>query len=218
MDIHKPKPWRGAREFAKEIGTILIGVLLALGAEQGVEWLHGQHEVAETRKALQAEVAENAQGALFSLGEYQCHNKRLDQLMRWATGGAKPPLTLNGVFGGYYFSAYEVAKAGALARMSIEERLRYQHFYDFLTVEGYNLQRNKDIAGQIAMYLGGSTLTPEQALRMREQITAGRFMNSYIMDDDRWILRAATEFGLPKPTLSPQDRQEIDAYCKEASV
>ena len=37
MEVHKPKPWRGAREFAKEIGTILIGVLLALGAEQGVE-------------------------------------------------------------------------------------------------------------------------------------------------------------------------------------
>ena len=39
MDIHKPKPWRGWPEFLKEIGTIVIGVLIALGAEQGVEWV-----------------------------------------------------------------------------------------------------------------------------------------------------------------------------------
>ena len=180
--------------------------------------MHGQHEVAETRGALRQEVAANAQSALFSLGEYQCHTKRLDQLLRWAAGGPQPPITQGGVFGAYYFSAYEVAKAGALARMPLEERLSYQHFYDFLTIEGYNLQRNKDIAGQIAMYLGGPTLTPDEALRLREQITAGRFMNNYIMDDDRQILRAAAAMNVPKPSLSPQDQQEIDAYCKEASL
>jgi hypothetical protein len=70
MDVHKPKPWHGAREFAKQIGTILIGVLLALGAEQGVEWLHRQHELAETRKALRLELKHNAHAALYSLTEY----------------------------------------------------------------------------------------------------------------------------------------------------
>jgi hypothetical protein len=40
MDIHKPRPWHGWREFAKEVGTIVLGVLIAIGAEQGVEALH----------------------------------------------------------------------------------------------------------------------------------------------------------------------------------
>ena len=52
MDIHKPKPWHGLREFLKEIGTIVIGVLIALGAEQAVEWLHWRHEVAVAREAI----------------------------------------------------------------------------------------------------------------------------------------------------------------------
>jgi len=32
VDIHKPRPWRGWREFAKEVGTIVLGVLIAIGA------------------------------------------------------------------------------------------------------------------------------------------------------------------------------------------
>jgi hypothetical protein len=52
LDIHKPKPWHGWREFAKELGTIVLGVLIALGAEQGVEWLHWRHEVHVAREAL----------------------------------------------------------------------------------------------------------------------------------------------------------------------
>jgi len=43
MDIHKPKPWRGFREFLKEYLIIVVGVLTALGAEAGVEWLHWRH-------------------------------------------------------------------------------------------------------------------------------------------------------------------------------
>ena len=52
MDIHKPKPWQGWPEFLKEIGTIVIGVLIALGAEQAVEWLHWRHEVGVAREAI----------------------------------------------------------------------------------------------------------------------------------------------------------------------
>jgi hypothetical protein len=52
MDIHKPKPWQGWPEFLKEIGTIVIGVLIALGAEQAVEWLHWRHEMHLARDAL----------------------------------------------------------------------------------------------------------------------------------------------------------------------
>ena len=42
MDIHKPKPWHGVREFLKEYVIIVVGVLTALAAEQGVEWLRWQ--------------------------------------------------------------------------------------------------------------------------------------------------------------------------------
>ncbi len=64
MDIHKPKPWHGAREFLKEYVIIVVGVLTALAAEQGVEWLHWQEKVRQ--------------------GEVQ-ERKELSQVYAWAS-------------------------------------------------------------------------------------------------------------------------------------
>jgi len=64
MDIHKPKPWHGVREFLKEYLIIVVGVLTALGGEQVVEWLHGIHQAdageAELRIAFAREVDNDA--------------------------------------------------------------------------------------------------------------------------------------------------------------
>ena len=55
MDIHKPKAAHSLREFLIEIGTIICGILIALSLEQGVEWLHWQHEVELTHETLKPE-------------------------------------------------------------------------------------------------------------------------------------------------------------------
>jgi hypothetical protein len=57
MEIHKPKPVHNWRELLTEIGVIVIGVAIALAAEQGVEWLHWQSEVTTARTALRTEIA-----------------------------------------------------------------------------------------------------------------------------------------------------------------
>jgi hypothetical protein len=59
MDIHRPKPWHGLRELLKEIGTIVVGVLIAIGAEQTVEALHHQAQAREMAEKLRAESGEN---------------------------------------------------------------------------------------------------------------------------------------------------------------
>jgi hypothetical protein len=59
MDIHKPKPWRGVREFLKEYLIIVIGVLTALGAEQVAVALRDRHAAAEARGAVYTEIRLN---------------------------------------------------------------------------------------------------------------------------------------------------------------
>ena len=80
MDIHKPKPWLGWPEFLKEIGTIVIGVLIALGAEQAVEWLHHREEAAGARAAVRAEVAKNLAEIQTRLATQTCVEQRLDEI------------------------------------------------------------------------------------------------------------------------------------------
>ncbi len=52
VEIHRPKPWRGWREFLKEYGIIALGVLTALAAEQAVEALHHREIVSRGEDAL----------------------------------------------------------------------------------------------------------------------------------------------------------------------
>ena len=59
MHIHLPKPSHGWREFLGEIGVIVIGVLIALGAEQAVEAAHHRSQVHEMTAKLRAESLEN---------------------------------------------------------------------------------------------------------------------------------------------------------------
>ena len=56
MDVHKPKPWHGWREFLKEYLIIVIGVLTALGAEQLVEVLQWRLQIQTVETRLLPEI------------------------------------------------------------------------------------------------------------------------------------------------------------------
>src|ERR1700689_779552 len=60
LDVHAPhepiSTWKG---FLLHIATIVIGLLIAVGLEQTVEYFHHRHEIREAREALAAEHEEN---------------------------------------------------------------------------------------------------------------------------------------------------------------
>jgi hypothetical protein len=60
LDVHPPhesiNTWKG---FVLHIATIVIGLLIAVGLEQTVEYFHHRREVREAREALAAEHEEN---------------------------------------------------------------------------------------------------------------------------------------------------------------
>ena len=80
MDIHKPKPWHGVREFLKEYVIIVVGVLTALGAEQAVEWLHWRHEVASARQTLRPEYLRIVRLVGVRVAQLPCIAERVDAL------------------------------------------------------------------------------------------------------------------------------------------
>ena len=60
MHFHLPKPLHGWREFFGEVGIIVVGVLIALGAEQVVETWHQSHEAEKSIAAVRYELAQFA--------------------------------------------------------------------------------------------------------------------------------------------------------------
>ncbi|MBV9548778.1 MAG: hypothetical protein JO256_03785 [Alphaproteobacteria bacterium] len=80
MEFHKPKPVHSWRELLTEIGVIVIGVAIALAAEQGVEWLHWRAQVQESRQAIAAEMAQNIGSAIVAWRSGLCAENRLDEI------------------------------------------------------------------------------------------------------------------------------------------
>jgi len=80
MDIHKPKPWHGLREFLKEYGIIVLGVLTALGLEQCVEGLHWSHKVDQAERNMRIELARDRTEASQYAVLAACANADLERI------------------------------------------------------------------------------------------------------------------------------------------
>jgi hypothetical protein len=59
MHFHLPKPLHGWRAFAGEVGIIVVGVLIALAAEQMVEQLSWDRKVDRAESAMRIELAQD---------------------------------------------------------------------------------------------------------------------------------------------------------------
>src|SRR5436190_21182544 len=77
MRFHLPKPLHGWREFAGEVGIIVVGVLIALGAQQLVENWQWDQKAAQTKKILDAELHRNAVSAYKWLTVAPCVDQQL---------------------------------------------------------------------------------------------------------------------------------------------
>jgi hypothetical protein len=80
MHFRLPKPLHGWREFAGEVGIIVVGVLIALGAEQVVETIHWQRTIDNERKALDSDVADAWNAMTARLVIQRCVDDRLNDL------------------------------------------------------------------------------------------------------------------------------------------
>lgn len=77
MHFHLPKPLHGWREFAGEVGVIVLGVLIALGAEQAVEWFQWQAKVRDAEAAIGRDLALASDTAAERVAMARCNDDRL---------------------------------------------------------------------------------------------------------------------------------------------
>ncbi len=107
MDLHKPKPWHGVREFLKEYLIIVVGVLTALGGEQLVENLHWREKVARAEAAEKPELEELYFRAYERDALHLCRERRIDQLKAALLSGHGEWVPLPAM----RFATYDVALA-----------------------------------------------------------------------------------------------------------
>jgi hypothetical protein len=72
MHFHLPKPLHGWRQFVGEVGIIVLGILIALGAEQIVQTLRLRSEARDFREAVDHELALNFGAFQFNQLQKEC--------------------------------------------------------------------------------------------------------------------------------------------------
>jgi hypothetical protein len=214
MDIHKPKPWHGVREFLKEYVIIVVGVLTALGAEQVVEALHTRAELAEARAALHEEVSANAGYIRYALQEDRCFLGAMDPYAAWARGGPKPPPIMEAVhFPGFRASVWDEVKSGAVAHMPLKERLGYAEFYG----DGANLltlvAQDRALAGEITHATASGGLDREDAKALLKAVAVKNFLRIKI-GAGRGMLQEAAKLGAQPKPRGAQSQGALETLCR----
>jgi hypothetical protein len=205
MDIRKPKPVHNWRELFKEVGIIVLGVSIALGAEQGVEWWHWRGQVAQAREAIASETTQNIAGSIRRMRTVQCAESRLNELARTldeaARTGKLPPvgyigqpprfLARSGAWDSVvasqtaaHFSRGELTSLGSL--YVYVQRLA---FYTSLETEAWS--------SLYAMVGPGRRLDPASEAELRKALGAARNANRTMAQVASFLVTGAAAMDLP---------------------
>jgi hypothetical protein len=80
MHFHLPKPLHGWRQFMGEVGIIVLGVLIALGAEQLVGIVHQRSEAEQAKDDVKLEIAKNLASMVQRQKTEECVQRRLNAI------------------------------------------------------------------------------------------------------------------------------------------
>ena len=220
MDIHKPKPWHGVREFLKEFGVIVLGVLVALGAEQSVEWLHRQAEVREARAALRAEIADDMMWAQLNQRRQVCNDRYLQRYVIWAEGGPAPaPAPLGaGRLIELFSTSWDVVKAGPVASMPLKEKLAFARFYGQVADYNTMAERERTAIIRLGEHSGLKRLSAEQADSLLKATTALRGIESTLVLMAGGVRSRGVLAGGATSPATPEIVAQIEAFCHVAGV
>lgn len=183
MDIHKPKRWHGFREFLKEYLIIFVGVLTALAAEQGVEWLHWRHEVKEGRAALHREMAFDASYFRDRITVRPCLDRQLDKVqaaLDSAAGGTQAALAFPLIGPGRLTvtSQWAVEQASqTLTHFPREEMSGLSLWYDQTTAMKTWIDQEEEAWAKLATLDSPHAFAPTDLALARQELQRARYLH-----------------------------------------
>lgn len=218
MRLHMLRPVNGWSGFLTELVIVVLGVLIALGAQQAVDTWRTNRDIADFRAALQAETADNLEAYRGRMLQNACLSRRLDQLAAWqrdwqdGAGAA-----LDGEIGrplaySLGFSAWETGATSVAARMPLKERLAYAGLYDSL--ESYDKLRYREVEAWQGLfaYDGATRLSPPEVNALRGLILSARSTDRSMRTNWPGIRDEAARLGI-RPTFEIDVADIANGLC-----
>ncbi len=209
MDIHKPKPWHGWREFLKEYLIIVVGVLTALGAEQVVAKARDAQLAQETRATARAELKGTFAAFANRRATQTCIDRRLDEVARLLAASERPdyrpPTWIGRPQEAVYSSASwdAAAQGGRVALLSQNEQAAFGKVYSGLH-DLAGLQRDEQKAwADIRQLEDQPHLDPQMRASVRSALQQARLANWNVRVDFEQSAVMAERLGVATKGLHP---------------
>ena len=185
MKLGSLRPLNGWRDFAGEVGVIVLGVLIALGAQQLAESVNERREAADAHAAVIAEIRETLTTLELRRAATPCVKKRLKELRalvdQWGrTGTFNTPSWVAQAPSFVSTSArFEAAQAaGRLAMLPKEEQYRVGLIANTLRSFREIQQNEQGAWARLRMLQSGSdALSPSDRTAIRLALQEASFLN-----------------------------------------
>ena len=180
-----PTPLKGWRTFAGEVGVIVLGVLLALWAQEVAASLEMRNRVTAFRTTINAEIADTLWVYHARKRQVKCTLRRLDALDAWLNHAepgetvrlldARPPMNF-----GLNRAAWDNRDAVVFAALPEGERRLYASFYDTLSSNLSLVRNEREIWGPLERFEYAGVLDLNDRRQIYQAIKAARRLNSWL--------------------------------------
>ena len=184
MHFHLPKPLHGWRQFTGEVGIIVLGVLIALGAEQIVQAVHQRGDARDAESEIRGELSNNIAMLRSRWNVRGCVESRVNELQTLiGSAGKDGTITTPNWVGRPQFWTMQMARwqttsqAGRAALLPPDELALYGSLYSFMdNVNALTADEQMDWARLRALeHL--QRLTPEMTVQLTNTLQEARYIN-----------------------------------------
>jgi hypothetical protein len=217
MKLSMPRPLNGWRAFAGEVGVVVLGVLLALGAQQVAESVNERSEAAETRDTLTGEIEESLAVLELRRAAQPCIDNRLKELRAiindWGRTGSfeTPRWVSQATWFAFDTARFEAAQsAGRLALLPSEEQYRYGLVVESLRTFRDIQKRETDAWSTLRMLQSGpEVLSASDRTAVRVALQDASTLNHFAQISVGQTLPQAAAFGWRPDMKRVQERMGL---------
>ena len=220
MDIHKPHAPHSLGEFAREIATIVTGILIALALEQGVTWLHERHVAAEALASVRTEIAHDVGVEQAEQRRIPCISQRLSEVSRIlddpqaSLDPVRAPIWIGpSPIGDMPRARFDAANsAGRLVLLTPEDQRKIADFYtNFVEFDVMERQQSAAFAQLRSLTTMRGPVSDADRARLRGALQEARQSTFIMLLDAENFGKAARSWGL-QPDNVPMGRLGNLAY------
>jgi hypothetical protein len=220
--FHIPKPLHGWREFAGEVGIIVLGVLIALTAEQIVQEFHWRAETRAARAALLSEARDNLLSAQFRQKQTPCVERRLGEIaevFRQHSAGRPIKLTRpvrRPIPLGATHNAWDVAVSSqAVGHMDLAEKLKFADAFFNYQYWDQIQNREQEVWLTLGLLDDPTILSDNDWPVLHQAYAQARSLNVRIGIISNGVLTNLNLGQTPSPLeLSPTARAGVMEFCR----